>query len=260
VKLSDARLLSFDCYGTLIDWELGICTTVSRLLEPYGATPTSAHVLALFASHETHVQDAHPTWTYPQILAETWRRMAESLDLPGDAANGPACDADAAAFAASVPDWPAFPDSHDALLALQSRCKLVILSNVDNASFAGSRARLDVQFDAILTAQDIGSYKPDPRNFQVLLRTAKDMGVELHQHLHVAQSLFHDHVPAQAAGLHTVWINRYGATRVAATDAATPTTDAGTASTGATPASVPVTPHWEFPTLQAFADALLSGR
>lgn len=244
MRLSDARLLSFDCYGTLIDWEFGITDTVTRLARSHGVYPTEHEVLSLFASHETHVQDANPSWTYPVILAETWRRMAESLGLPSRTSDSAQCERDAREFAASVPTWPAFPDSHQALVDLQRRCKLVILSNVDNSSFAGSNARLGITFDAILTAQDIGSYKPDPHNFRVLLERAREMGVPPEQHLHVAQSLFHDHVPAQSVGLHTVWINRYGAKRMAA------------GSLGATPAAAPVTPDWEYPTLQAFADAM----
>lgn len=244
-RLDEARLLSFDCYGTLIDWEYGITDTVVHLAKPYSVHPSEGEILSLFASHETHVQDANPTWTYPVILSETWRRMAQSLGLPSMDSSPEQCERDAHFFASSVPNWPAFPDSHEALIALQSRCKLVILSNVDNASFAGSNARLGVTFDAILTAQDIGSYKPDLNNFRVLLSKADALGVPIHQHLHVAQSLFHDHVPAQAVGLKTVWINRYGAKRAAA----------GTR--GATPAAAPVHPHWEFPTLREFAEALL---
>ena len=246
MKFSDVRLLSFDCYGTLIDWEFGITDVVTRLARSHGVQPTEQEILALFASHETHVQDANPTWTYPVILAETWRRMAESLGLPSRTSGAEQCERDAQTFASSVPMWPAFPDSHDALLDLQRQCKLVILSNVDNVSFAGSNARLGITFDAILTAQDIGSYKPDVRNFNVLLENARTMGVGVDQHLHVAQSLFHDHVPAQSVGLKTVWINRYGAKRAAA------------GSLGATPAAAPVTPHWEYPTLRAFADELLA--
>ena len=246
--LTDARLLSFDCYGTLIDWETGINDIVTRIAAPHGVQPSEQEILSLFASHETKVQDANPTWTYPVILQETWRRMATSLGLPDPSTDAEQCERDAHAFAESVPNWPAFPDSHEALVALQSHCKLVILSNVDNVSFAGSNARLGVTFDAILTAQDIGSYKPDVRNFHVLLDRARAMGTGIDQHLHVAQSLFHDHVPAQSVGLRTVWINRYGAKRAAAS------------SLGATPAAAPVTPHWEFPTLRAFADALLVGR
>lgn len=245
MKLSDVRLLSFDCYGTLIDWELGIVTTVARLAGAHGAHPGQAEILALFASHETHVQDAHPTWTYPTILAETWRRMAASLGLPDPATAAERCEADARAFAASVPEWPAFADSHDALVDLGRRCRLVILSNVDRASFAGSQARLGVTFDAVLTAQDVGSYKPDPANFRALLARAAEMGVARDAHLHVAQSLYHDHVPAKAAGLATARIDRYGATR------------AGGATGGATPPAAPVSPDWTFGSLRAFADAVL---
>jgi len=245
MRLAEARLLSFDCYGTLIDWEFGITDTVTRLATSHGVQPTDVEILSLFATHETKVQDANPSWTYPVILRETWRRMATSLGLPDPTSRPEQCEIDAQTFAASVPNWPAFADSRDALVALQSRCKLVILSNVDNASFAGSNARLGITFDAILTAQDIGSYKPDLHNFQVLLDKAASMGVTPDQHLHVAQSLFHDHVPAQAVGLRTVWINRYGAKRAAA------------GSLGATPAAAPVTPHWEFATLRDFAEALV---
>ena len=246
MRLADARLLSFDCYGTLIDWETGLVDIVTRLAAPYGSRPVETEILASFADHETRVQDANPTWTYPVILAETWRRMAGAFGAATPSSDAKRCDADARAFAASVPEWPAFADSPDALRDLQRQCKLVILSNVDNQSFAGSNARLGVTFDAILTAQDIGSYKPDLHNFHVLQEHVRDMGIAPNQHLHVAQSLFHDHVPAQAVGLKTVWINRYGAKRAAAKSA------------GATPAAAPVTPHWEFPTLRAFADALNS--
>ena len=178
MQLADIRLLSFDCYGTLIDWELGITETVSGLAAVHGVHPTDAEILSQFASHETHVQDANPTWTYPVILAETWRRMATSMGLPDSLTHPAQCERDAQAFASSVPNWPAFDDSHEALLDLQRQCKLVILSNVDNESFAGSNKRLDITFDAILTAQDIGSYKPDLNNFHVLLQRASDMGCQ----------------------------------------------------------------------------------
>lgn len=108
----------------------------------------------------------------------------------------------------SVPGWPAFGDSHAALVSLAEHFKLIILSNVDRASFAGSNQRLAVTFDSVLTAQDIGSYKPSARNFDALLAEARRLGVAEGKLLHVAQSLFHDHIPAKKAGLHTVWINR----------------------------------------------------
>jgi putative hydrolase of the HAD superfamily len=139
-----------------------------------------------------------------------------------------------------VPDWPAFDDSPAALAALGRRFKLIILSNVDRASFAGSNRRLGVRFDSVLTAQDIGSYKPSAQNFDALLAEAGRLGVTEDKLLHAAQSLFHDHVPAKRAGLATVWINRRQ----------------GRPGWGATPAPpAEITPDWEFPSMAAFAAA-----
>jgi 2-haloacid dehalogenase len=114
----------------------------------------------------------------------------------------------AVAFGKSVPDWPEFPDTQASLQYLQRYYKLVILSNVDRENFAGTNRRLGVTFDAICTAQDIGSYKPDPRNFAYLIKTLAGLGVLKRNILHTAQSLFHDHGPAQAAGLSSAWIDR----------------------------------------------------
>jgi putative hydrolase of the HAD superfamily len=147
---------------------------------------------------------------------------------------------EAARLAGSVPDWPAFADSHGALAALGTRFKLIILSNVDRASFAGSNARLGVEFTGVITAQDVGSYKPSRRNFDALLSEAARLGVGPGKLLHVAQSLFHDHVPAKRAGLPTVWINRRHARP-------------GWGATPEPPALV--TPDWEFPSMAAFAAA-----
>jgi 2-haloalkanoic acid dehalogenase type II len=158
----------------------------------------------------------------------------------GEELGGKVTDTDAAALAESVRDWPAFPDSHDALISLGERFKLIILSNVDRASFTGSQARLDVHLTSVLTAQDIGSYKPDTRNFDALRAEASRLGVPEGTLLHVAQSLFHDHVPAQRVGLPTVWINRRHS-------------DQGWGATPPPPAAV--TPDWEFPSMAAFAAA-----
>ncbi len=138
---------------------------------------------------------------YPDVLAEVHRRLAREL--------GAVLDDDAhRRFGASVPDWPAFPDSAEALQYLKRHYQLVILSNVDRASFAASNRRLGVEFDAICTAQDIGSYKPDPRNFEYLLAHLAARGIRKETILHTAQSLFHDHGPAQRIGLSSAWIDR----------------------------------------------------
>jgi 2-haloalkanoic acid dehalogenase type II len=150
-------------------------------------------------------------------------------------------DEDAAALAGSVRDWPAFPDSHDALIRLGRRYRLIILSNVDRGSFAHSNDRLGVTFASILTAEDIGSYKPSPGNFAALISEAGRLGVRPGGLVHAAQSIFHDHVPAKRAGLPTVWINRRH----------------NRPGWGATPAPTSaVTPDWEFPSMAAFAAAV----
>ncbi|HEX3209148.1 MAG TPA: HAD family hydrolase [Geminicoccaceae bacterium] len=137
-------------------------------------------------------------------------------------------------------DWPAFPDSAPALAYLKQHYRLVILSNVDRASFGQSQDRLKVAFDAVYTAQDIGSYKPDPRNFEYLLARLAEQGIAPQQILHTAESLHHDHIPAKRFGLATCWIHR----RV------------GQAGHGATrPPEVEVRPDFRFTTLGAMAAA-----
>lgn len=194
--------LSFDCYGTLIDWESGIWTALQPMLLANDTPVTRPEVLAEFGRIEAAQQVATPRLRYSDLLTIVHRDLATALGLDTtDDLDG--------AFGASVPDWPAFADSAGALASLGERYRLVILSNVDRRSFAGSNARLEVTFDAIHTAEDIGSYKPDPANFDYLLHhLGEDFGISADAVLHVAQSLYHDHAPAKAAGLDTVWIDR----------------------------------------------------
>jgi 2-haloalkanoic acid dehalogenase type II len=195
--------MTFDCYGTLIDWESGIWQALQPLLARNDALGLSrSHALDLFAISESQHEMATPGLPYPEILAAVHQDLAEHLQLE----TNPDMDRD---FGESVPLWPAFPDSAAALRSLGSRYRLVILSNVDRASFNASTVRLEAEFDAVYTAEDIGSYKPDPRNFQYMLdHLAADFGVDRGDVLHVAQSLYHDHVPAQGFGLATAWIDR----------------------------------------------------
>jgi 2-haloacid dehalogenase len=201
--LSGYRALSFDCYGTLIDWETGIWDALQPLIAQSGRLDvTRAMGLNVFARHETALQAANPRMRYPELLAAVHRQIAMELDLPSTA------DLDAA-FGRSVGAWPAFPDTADALRSLGRRFRLVILSNVDRQSFSESRRKLGVDFDAVYTAEDIGSYKPDPANFAHLLTHAgKDLDLAPSDLLHTAQSVFHDIVPAGQAGLSTAWIDR----------------------------------------------------
>ena len=236
MNLADFEALSFDCYGTLIDWETGILAVLRPWADAHGSTLSDEELLVAFSVHEAEAEVAAPTDLYPQILARSMRSLGTELGIS-------VTDAEADVFGRSVRDWPAFPDSSDALARLGRRYKLIILSNVDRTSFAGSNRRLNGNFASILTAQDIGSYKPDPANFEALAATAAGLGVGPGQLLHVAQSLYHDHVPAKQAGLPTVWINRHH----------------DRPGWGAVPAPpVPVQPDWEFPSMEAFADAVES--
>jgi 2-haloacid dehalogenase len=233
MKLSGFEALSFDCYGTLIDWEAGLLAVLAAWARPVGLNLTGEQLLAGYAAAEAAVEAEHPAAPYPDILARSLRRLGGTLGAVVTAD-------DEARLAGSVPDWPAFPDSREALRSLGRRYRLIILSNVDRDSFAGSATRLGAEFTSVITAQDVGSYKPSPGNFDALTAEAARLGIGPGKLLHVAQSLFHDHVPAKAAGLPTVWINRRHAQ----------------AGWGATPRpSVPVTPDWEFPSMAAFAEA-----
>jgi 2-haloacid dehalogenase len=214
MRLSDFSVLTFDCYGTLIDWESGIWQALQSLVARCAAPPSRDAALAAFAAAESAQEHATPGLLYSSLLALVHHRLAEGW---GVAAN----DAEDTAFGASVGDWPAFPDSAEALVYLKRFYKLVILSNVDRASFSRSNPRLGVTFDAVFTAQDVGSYKPDPRNFRYLLDRLAEAGHKQSDILHVAQSLYHDHAPANRCGLASTWIDR----RHGAGGGATPPTD-----------------------------------
>jgi 2-haloalkanoic acid dehalogenase type II len=238
VELTEFEALSFDCYGTLIDWETGLANVLGPWARAQGLDLDDDALLAAYSTQEARAEREHPGDLYPEILARSFRGLGAELGAE-------VSDGDAAVLAASVPSWPAFPDSHDALAALSSRYKLIILSNVDRRSFAASNQRLGVTFTAIITAEDVGSYKPAKANFDALLARLTQLGVARDKLLHVAQSLFHDHVPAKEAGLVSVWINRR----------------ADRPGWGATPSPpAPVVPDWEFPSLGAFAAAVAAER
>jgi 2-haloalkanoic acid dehalogenase type II len=197
----DFDVLTFDCYGTLIDWEAGIAAALAPLLTRAAVTEDRDNVLAMFAEEEVAQQAEAPDMAYSDVLTLVHARLARRWGVAADIL------ADRR-FGASVPDWPAFPDTAAALAYLRQHFQLFVLSNVDHASFAGSLPRLGVAFDAVFTAQDIGSYKPDPRNFRYLLDRLAERDIAPTRVLHVAQSLFHDHAPANAAGLASAWIDR----------------------------------------------------
>jgi 2-haloalkanoic acid dehalogenase type II len=236
VRLADFDALSFDCYGTLIDWEAGIGAVLTPWARAQRLTTSAGELLERYAQAEAEQEAETPAALYTDILGAAMRRLGAGLGVEVSLE-------ESGRLSGSVGDWPAFPDSPSALAALAQRYKLVILSNVDRRSFAGSNARLGVHFDAIVTAEDCGSYKPSLNNFHALLRTVGALGVGEGRLLHVAQSLFHDHVPARSLGLPTVWIDRR---RELEGWGATP------------PPTMPVTPDWTFPSMAAFAGACVS--
>ena len=201
-KLTDYRVLTFDCYGTLIDWEGGIWDALQPLIMHGGSDVTRDAALLAFAKFETVHERDHPDLRYPDLLAHVHRSIAESLGIETS-------DALDEAFGASVPLWPAFADTADSLRILKRHFKLVILSNVHRDGFAASNRKLGVEFDAIYTAEDIGSYKPADANFEYMLAHLKsDFGLDKSDVLHTAQSLHHDHTPARRFGLANAWIDR----------------------------------------------------
>ena len=201
MRLADFSTLTFDCYGTLIDWESGMYAALQPLWSRASGKPSREAVLELHARYESAQQLQTPTMRYSQLLAIVYKRLAEAL---GVAASWSECEA----YGRSIRNWPAFPDSAGALAYLKNHYKLVILSNVDNESFAASNERLGVEFDAIYTAEDVGSYKPSDRNFDYMLAKLGTIGVRKETILHTAESLFHDHGPANRHGLASCWIHR----------------------------------------------------
>ena len=202
MKLADFDTLTFDCYGTLIDWETGIAAALEPLAARAGRAIGPGERVAAFGRHEHEEQARNPGALYPEILAGVHAAIARDWGVGPDPAR-------ARAFGDSVPDWPAFPDSAEALRYLKRHFRLVILSNVHRAGFAASNEKLEVEFDAIYTAEDIGTYKPDPRNFHYMLEhLERDFGVTKDRILHTAESLFHDCATARSLVLATAWIHR----------------------------------------------------
>src|SRR5215208_4854322 len=201
MKLTDFKVLTFDCYGTLIDWESGMFEALKPLVAKAGRKLSRDEVLEAHARHESSQQLTTPAKRYPDLLATVYKRLAEDWAVPVG------WD-DCVDYGRSVRDWPAFADTSAALRYLKQHYKLVILSTVDNDSFSFSNRKLGVAFDAIFTAEDVGSYKPSPRNFEYMLEKLSQRGIAKAEILHTAESLFHDHAPANDFGLATCWIHR----------------------------------------------------
>jgi 2-haloacid dehalogenase len=190
-------VLTFDCYGTLIDWEAGLLAGLRAILDPRGVAADDEDLLARYAGRESAIESG-PYLRYREVLARGGDAVCRELGVT-------ASPDELARFGGSVVDWPPFADSAAALARLKQRFALAVITNCDDDLFAASNRRLGVDFDVVITAQQCRGYKPDPRNFEIAFER---IGRPKDRILHVAQSLFHDHVPAKAMGMTTVWINR----------------------------------------------------
>ncbi len=228
------RVLSFDSYGTLIDWESGIAAALRPWAGRNQISLNDEELINFFGVFETQVQNERPFRQYPEVLAETMRRIAHELERP-------VTEVELYAFARSVGSWLPFEDTVASLHTLVEHFDLIVVSNVDNVSFRQSNDHMDVEFTSIITAEDVGSYKPAKRHFDALSQTLSAKGYDQSEHLHVAQSLYHDHVPAKALGFTTCWIDRRQ-DRVGY---------------GATPKAVDVEPDFRFGNLSDFVAAVV---
>jgi len=185
MKLTDFKALTFDVYGTLIDWESGMVAGLKPLTDRVGHALTRDQILEAHAFHESTTQAQTPGKIYSQLLATTYRRLAEEWNVE-------VTWAECLIYGASVEHWPAFPDSAEALAYLKQHYKLIVLSNVDNASFSHSNTKLGVTFDGVYTAEDVGAYKPSDANFDYMLTNLTRLGICKQHILHTAESMFHD--------------------------------------------------------------------
>ena len=190
--------LSFDCYGTLVDWETGVSGAVGEVLKSHGLLKSRAEVLALFADVEPKVQDSRDYLEYRIVLHRVMEMIGTELGFQ-------CTESELGCLADTLPDWPIFPEVAAALKAMKARCKLAVISNVDDGLFAKTAEAMGVDFDVVVTAEQVRSYKPSLRNFHA---AAARMAVDKERWLHVAQSLYHDVGPANRLGIAGVWVNR----------------------------------------------------
>ena len=200
MQLRDFKVLSFDCYGTLIDWEAGILPALRQVLARHKCTLDDSTILELYGDFEAKAESG-PYRMYRDVLQSVVRGFGERLGFR-------ASQDDMRELSESVPAWPPFPDTIPALQRLKQRFKLAIISNIDDDLFAQTQRVLGVDFDAVITAEQAQSYKPSLRNFELALRT---LDIDRANLLHAGQSIYHDVLPAQSLGIATVWVNRRSA-------------------------------------------------
>lgn len=230
LDFSRFEVLTFDCYGTLVDWETGLLVGLRRVLAGAAAHSDDDALLEMYADAESELEAG--SWIpYRDVLGG-------ALDAVADRLGASPSSGQKAAFATSVGDWPVFPDAAAALAALRRRYRLGVITNCDDDLFAASDERLGRPFEWVITAEQARSYKPALRNFELAFER---IGAPRGRILHVAQSLYHDHVPAKSIGLATAWINRRQ----------------GRPGSGATPSAEAVTPDLTVPDMATFAQVAL---
>ncbi len=190
--------LSFDCYGTLVDWETGISDAIASALAPHDVHMSRADILALFADVEPQIQDGGKYLEYRRVLRRTMAMIGIELGIQFD-------QEQLGILLHTLPEWPIFPDTVESLRTMQTRYRLAIISNTDDDLFAQTAQKLGVEFDAVITAQQVRRYKPDTLVFDNALSR---MGCEKGAWLHIGESLYHDIGPANALGIASVWVNR----------------------------------------------------
>ncbi len=214
-RMDPIEILTFDCYGTLIDWETGLLDALRPIFDHHALHPDEERVLELYARLEAGIE-AGPYRLYREVLSGVLTAIGQELGFQPTGE-------EVADFAGSVTRWPPFPDSSAALLRLGRRYRLGVISNVDDDLFAASARLLGIRFEWVITAEQVRAYKPDRRNFQAAFER---IGRPRDRILHVAQSLYHDIAPASALGLTTAWINRrHGRTGSGATPPASARSD-----------------------------------
>jgi len=191
------QALTFDCYGTMIDWEKGIFSALRPILEAHGKTIDDFALLKLYSELELKAEQGEFR-KYREVLQSVVAGFGEQLGFKPS-------EEEIRSLPGSLPQWPPFPDTVAALKRLQTRYKLAVISNIDDDLFAGSEPKLQAQFDHVITAEQARSYKPSLNNFSLAL---KQLGLAPDHVLHVGQSLYHDVTPAKSLGIATVWVNR----------------------------------------------------
>ncbi|NET44597.1 haloacid dehalogenase type II [Okeania sp. SIO2B3] len=197
MNLENFEIVSFDCYGTLIDWESGIITVLKNLIANHQINISAQQILEMFAKFESEAE-AGEYIKYREVMKQVVEKIGKELNFQPT-------ESELNSLANSIKNWQPFPDTITALQTLKQKYRLAIISNIDDDLFTDTAKHLQIEFDFVITAQQIKSYKPSKNNFEMAI---KKMEITPEKLLHIAQSIYHDIVPAKAMGLSTIWVNR----------------------------------------------------